>query len=155
MSETKSKFANSDSFSSSKRKNNGLLTLIVGIIILIILVIALFLVFLKPAMNQTSSSSSSSWSAVFLTNGRTYFGKIEKDIAGFITLNDVYYLQVKQAPPVAEGEEPQSQLSLMSVGEEIHGPENFMRINKDHVLFIEELKADSSIVTSIEQLLGQ
>ena len=150
MSETKSKFANSDSFSSSKRKNNGLLTLIVGIIILIILVIALFLVILKPAMNQNSS-----WSAVFLTNGRTYFGKIEKENTEFMTLNDVYYLQVQQAPPVAEGEEPQSQLSLMSVGDEIHGPENFMRINKDHVLFIEELKADSSIVTSIEQLLGQ
>jgi len=150
MSETKSKFANSDSFSSSKRKNNGLLTLIVGIIILIILVIALFLVILKPAMNQNSS-----WSAVFLTNGRTYFGKIEKENTEFMTLNDVYYLQVQQAPPVAEGEEPQSQLSLMSVGDEIHGPENFMRINKDHVLFIEELKANSSIVTSIEQLLSQ
>ncbi len=150
MSETKSKFANSESFSSSKRKNNGLLTLIVGIIILIILVIALFLIVLKPAMNQTSS-----WSAVFLTNGRTYFGKIEKENAKFITLDDVYYLQVQQAPPVTEGEEPQSQLSLMSVGDEIHGPESFMRINKDHVLFIEQLKADSSIVTSIGQLLSQ
>ena len=151
MSEVKSKFANSDSFSSSKGKKHGLIVLIIGIIILIVLVIALTFVFLKPAMNQISSS----WSAVFLTNGRTYFGKITKADSEFITLDDVYYLQVQQVPPIAEGEEPQPQLSLMSVGDEIHGPENSMRINKDHVLFIEKLKADSSVVSSIEQQLNQ
>ncbi len=102
-------------------------------------------------MNQISSS----WSAVFLTNGRTYFGKIAKADSEFITLDDVYYLQVQQVPPITEGEEPQPQLSLMSVGDEIHGPENSMRINKDHVLFIEKLKADSSVVSSIEQQLNQ
>jgi len=150
MSETKSKFANSDSFSSPKRKNNSLLTLIIGIIILVILVIVLTFIFLKPAMNQTSS-----WSAVFLTNGRTYFGKIETENTEFITLNNVYYLQVQEVPPVAEGEVAQQQLSLMSVGDEMHGPEDFMRINKDHVLFIEKLKANSSVVTSIEQQLSQ
>ena len=151
MSEVKSKFANSDSFSSSKGKKHGLIVLIIGIIILIVLVIALTFVFLKPAMNQISSS----WSAVFLTNGRTYFGKIAKADSEFITLDDVYYLQVQQVPPIAEGEEPQPQLSLMSVGDEIHGPENSMRINKYHVLFIEKLKADSSVVSSIEQQLNQ
>ena len=151
MSEVKSKFANSDSFSSSKGKKHGLIVLIIGIIILIVLVIALTFVFLKPAMNQISSS----WSAVFLTNGRTYFGKIAKADSEFITLDDVYYLQVQQVPPITEGEEPQPQLSLMSVGDEIHGPENSMRINKYHVLFIEKLKADSSVVSSIEQQLNQ
>lgn len=152
MSEVKSKFANSDSFSSSKGKKHGLVVLIVGIIILIVLVVVLTFVFLKPAINQTSSSS---WSAVFLTNGRTYFGKIGKETTEFITLDDVYYLQVQQVPPSVEGEESQSQLSLMSIGDEIHGPENFMRINKDHVLFIEKLKANSSVVSSIEQQMNQ
>lgn len=152
MSEVKSKFANSDSFSSSKGKKNGLVVLIVGIIILILLVVVLTFVFLKPAMSPISSSS---WSAVFLTNGRTYFGKIGKENTEFITLDDVYYLQVQQAPPVAEGEEPQPQLSLMSVGDEMHGPENSMRINKYHVLFIEKLKANSSVVVSIEQQMNQ
>jgi len=153
MSEVKSKFANSDSFSSSKGKKHGLIVLIIGIIILIVLVIALTFVFLKPAINETSSSS---WSAVFLTNGRTYFGRIAKADSEFITLDDVYYLQVQQMPTVTEGEEqPQPQLSLMSVGDEIHGPENSMRINKYHVLFIEKLKANSSVVSSIEQQLNQ
>ncbi len=150
MSETKTKFVNSDSFPSSKKKKHGLLALIIGIVVLIILVVVLTLFFLKPRINQTSP-----WSAVFLTNGRTYFGKIEKENTEFITLNDVYYLQVQQVPSSVEGEEPQSQLSLMSIDDEIHGPENFMRINKDHVLFIEELKTDSSVVSSIEQLLNQ
>jgi len=151
MSEAKSKFANSDSFSSSKGKKHGLVILVVGIIILIVLVVVLTFVFLKPAMNQISSS----WSAVFLTNGRTYFGKIMKENTEFIALNDVYYLQVQQVPPSVEGEEVQPQLSLMSVGDEIHGPENSMRINKDHVLFIEKLKANSSVVASIEQQINQ
>jgi len=152
MSEVKSKFANSDSFSPSKGKKHGLVVLIVGIIILIILVVVLTFVFLGPAMNKTSSSS---WSAVFLTNGRSYFGKIVKENTEFITLDDVYYLQVQQVPPSVEGEESQPQLSLMSVGDEIHGPENFMRINKDHVLFIEKLKSNSSVVASIEQQMNQ
>ncbi len=152
MGEVKSKFTNSDSFSSSQRKKQGLFVLVVGIIILIVLVIVLTFVFLKPAVNKTSTSS---WSAVFLTNGRTYFGKIEGEDTEFVTLNDVYYLQVQQAPPSVEGEEPQPQVSLMSVGDEIHGPEDSMRINKYHILFIEKLKANSSVVTSIEQLLSQ
>ncbi len=152
MSEVKSKFANSDSFPSSKGKKYGLVVLVVGIIILIVLVVALTFVFLKPAMNQISSSS---WSAVSLINGRTYFGKIGKENTEFITLNDVYYLQVQQVPASTEGEELQPQLSLMSLDDEIHGPENSMRINKDQVLFIEKLKADSSVVASIEQQLNQ
>ncbi len=152
MSEVKSKFANSDSFPSSRGKKHGLVVLVVGVIVLIVLVIALTFVFLEPAMNQTSTSS---WSAVFLTNGRTYFGKIKTENAEFITLNNVYYLQVQEVPPVDEGEVAQQQLSLMNVGDEMHGPEDSMRINKDHVLFIEKLKANSSVVTSIEQQLSQ
>jgi len=152
MGEVKSKFANPDSFSSSKSKKHGLVILIVGIIILIILVVVLTFVFLGPIMNKTPSSS---WSAIFLTNGRSYFGKITKTDSEFITLDDVYYLQVQQVPPSAEGEESQPQLSLISIGDEIHGPENFMRINKDHVLFIEKLKANSSVVASIEQQMNK
>lgn len=150
MSETKSKFVSSDSFSSSREKKQGLFFLVVGIIILIILVVGLTFVFLKPAINETSSSS---WSAVFLTNGRTYFGKIERENAEFMVLDDVYYLQVQQVPATNEGEEPQSQLSLMSIADEMHSPENSMRISKAQVLFVEKLKKSSSVVTSIEQQL--
>ncbi len=64
-------------------------------------------------------------------------------------------MQVQQVPASTEGEELQPQLSLMSLDDEIHGPENSMRINKDQVLFIEKLKADSSVVASIEQQLNQ
>jgi len=148
MDKIESKFVSSRGFSFSKFRKYGLAVLSVGIITLIILVIVLVFVFLRSARNKAPSLF---WSAVFLSNGRSYFGKIVKEDAGFITLDDVYYLQVKQVPSSVEGEEFQYQPFLMRIGDEIHGPENFMKINKDHILFIEKLKASSSVVVSIEK----
>ena len=40
-------------------------------------------------------------------------------------------------------------MSLIKLGEELHEPEDLMIINKDNILFIENLKADSKIVKAI------
>jgi hypothetical protein len=146
MSEVKLKSSTSDSsFSASQKKKKGFFALVFSILILIVLVVILTIFFLNA--NQKSVSS---WSAVFLTNGRTYFGQIQKESSDFLTLGQVYYLQLQEVPATTEGEDPQSQLSLMSIEDEMHSPEDYMRINKEHILFVQELKTDSSIVTSLE-----
>jgi len=88
------------------------------------------------------------WQAVFLSNGQVYFGKIIRETKNILVLQDVYYLQVTQ-----EGGEKnvQPQLSLIKLGEEPHRPEDEMRINKEHILFVEDLKPDSEVVRIIEE----
>ena len=120
--------------------------MIVGIVILVMLV-----AFLAYTM-FFSVKATSSWSAVFLNNGRTYFGHIIKQDVRFLTLTNVYYIQVQQLAPDQEGAQPQQQLSLVNIADELHQPEDVMKINLDNVLFVQELKEDSQIVTTIGQL---
>lgn len=108
------------------------------------------------------------WHAVFLTNGQVYFGQLADPDAQYATLSDVYYLQVQQgetqpiAAPQIDPNNPEAQaqvveapqpspprLTLIKFGTELHGPQDFMRINRDHILFWEALKSDSQVVQAI------
>ena len=99
------------------------------------------------------SSTNQNWQAVFLTNGQVYFGKVAKEGSQKVVLQDIYYLQVTQ-PLQTSGDQQaqaaaQNELSLVKLGNELHGPEDQMRINADQVLFIEDLKSDSRVVEAI------
>lgn len=91
------------------------------------------------------------WSAVFLTNGQVYFGYTARVTPHTIELRDVYYLQV--TPPLQQRTEgqpaPQPDITLVKLGNELHGPTDAMAINREHVLFTEELRDNSTIVQAI------
>lgn len=87
------------------------------------------------------------YSAVFLTNGQVYFGNIVKQNSGTIVLENIYYLQTNTSEPNAEVTE--ANMSLVKLGNELHGPTDEMRINRDHVLFTETLRDDSKVVQAI------
>lgn len=94
--------------------------------------------------------------AVFLTNGQVYFGKLAKGNTEYMTLSDVYYLQgQQQAQDVTatseESGKSSNDIQLVKLGEEIHGPEDQMIVSKDQVLFVENLKPDSTVVRSIQE----
>ena len=91
-----------------------------------------------------SSIGSGEYQAVFLDNGQVYFGKL-KTGNDFYELTDVFYLQTGSAGV------DQASLSLLKLGNEAHGPEDKMQINKDHVLFIEDMKSDSKVVSAIQE----
>ena len=93
------------------------------------------------------------YQAVFLSNGQVYFGRASNRNSTYVTLRDVYYLQVNQVLQPVEGKkEPQQQqaLSLAKLGiSELHKPKDEMFINRDHILFIEDLESDSQVVQAI------
>ena len=106
------------------------------------------------------------WQAVFLTNGQVYFGHLRNPDSQYSTLEEVYYLQVQQqqiqqAAGTTEGEvsgvqQPaQPQLVLIKFGTELHRPEDFMKINRDHILFWEDMTTESTVVKSIVQYKEQ
>lgn len=92
---------------------------------------------------------SEAWQAVFLTNGQAYFGHIARVTPNWLTLRDVYYLQT-QAGETEVGRPIAPSITLMKLGKELHGPEDEMRINREHVLFTEVLRSDSAVVQTIE-----
>ena len=89
--------------------------------------------------------ASGEYQAVFLDNGQVYFGKLSGTNKEFYTLRDVYYLQTG-----AVGLDANASLSLTKLGNEAHGPEDEMRINKAHILFIEDMKQESKVVGAIK-----
>lgn len=127
--------------------------------IILVLVAAVLLLFLGYYLRQTGYSLKTSrarqYQAVFLSNGQVYFGRASSINANFVTLRDVYYLQVSQVLQPAEGKrepQPQQTLSLAKLGVfELHKPKDEMKINRDHVLFIEDLQEDSQVVQAIER----
>jgi hypothetical protein len=81
------------------------------------------------------------YQAVFLTNGSTYFGKLQQQGDEWFLISDVFYLTVSE----------QSGTQLIKRGSEPQGPKEPMIIPKSQILFIENLRDDSDIVTAIKK----
>ena len=85
------------------------------------------------------------YQAVFLSNNQIYFGHLVIQSIDYLILQDVYYIQVN--------EKNKKKNQLVRLGDsEPHGPNNEMILNKESVLFWENLKSDSPIVQGIETL---
>lgn len=98
---------------------------------------------------------SPSYQAIFLSNGQVYFGKASNIDSNYVTLRDVYYLQVQQVLQPVQGQKnprPQQAISLVKLGStELHKPIDVMKINRDHIVFIEDLDTSSPVVQAIER----
>jgi len=132
-------FKNKENFSLGKFSNPGLI--VVG---LVILLAGASIYFFQASNKVFSDINTDTYQAVFLSNSQVYFGKIKSSNENYIELVDIYYLKDKGV-----GLESEPDLSLVKLGNELHGPENRMQINRDHVLFIEDLRADSKVVKAI------
>lgn len=104
-----------------------------------------------PAASAVNNGPSD-YQAVFLINNQVYFGKLSDRNSQFPTLTDVYYLQVNQPIQPAQGKAPATQpdISLVKLGGELHGPTDEMKLNRDQILLIEDLRADSNVVRAIK-----
>ncbi len=134
---------------------------ILAVIILLVIVGAVLFrdrLFPKSEMmgqNSKQEEKSSGYQAVFLTNGQVYFGKLSDMSASYATLKDIYYLQVTQ-PPLqgsqnGQQQQQQNQLALVKLGNELHGPVDTMKINRDQILFFEDIKEDGRVVQAIRE----
>ena len=82
---------------------------------------------------------SSKYQAVFLNGGQVYFGKIIELNKSSLVLSNIYYLRVNQQ--VQPGKEnQQNNFTLAKLGCELHRPQDVMVVNKEQVIFWENLK---------------
>jgi hypothetical protein len=138
--------------------------IILGVVVLVLIIAALIFrsqLFGKPKTGSQTvaspqSAQASGYVAVFLTNGQVYFGKLSHPGDDYVTLDDIYYLQVgpqqgSATTPVDASSTAQQQISLVKLGNELHGPVDEMHISRGQILFYEELKSDGQVVKAILQ----
>ncbi|MEW6407877.1 MAG: hypothetical protein AB1465_04260 [Patescibacteria group bacterium] len=112
--------------------------------------------FAKKTLSFPNVMNKNQYYAVFLDNGQVYFGHLNRYLTSKNpVLSDIYYLQSNEALQTGEKkiEEAagETQFNLVKLGQELHGPKDAMILNKDHILFIEELKTDGQVVKAIEE----
>ena len=105
---------------------------------------------------QASGLDASTYQAVFLTNDQVYFGILIHPEAQFPVLSDVFYVQLNGSVEEfkSQGTSPTGKIVRLGKSEP-HGPANKMILNRDHILFYENLRPDSSVLRIIQGLKSQ
>jgi hypothetical protein len=145
----------------------GKVKLIIGGIVAVIVLIAIIVavkMFMTPSAHTTVGIDKNQYQAVFFTNGQVYFGKLKEMSPSSMSLTDVYYLETQNDDqkdekdsknPQSTSAQDSSNVKLIKLGNEIHGPEDEMIISKDQVLFFENLKQDGKVAQTIKQYKTQ
>lgn len=130
----------------------------VKIVVLSIAMVAVLLflgwwLFTRPS-SVGGSIDTNKIQAVFFTNGQVYFGKLRTVNDDYMKLTNIYYLQAKSSSsskdnPQQTSSGNSSDVQLIKLGDEIHGPEDEMVFNKNQVLFFENLKKDGNVSKTI------
>ncbi|MEK7566847.1 MAG: hypothetical protein AAB527_01815 [Patescibacteria group bacterium] len=121
-----------------------------AVLVVVVVLAAAWLVYGWWTGKSPAVFGADKYQAVFLDNNQVYFGKLSRENSGYAVLRDIYYLRLGQTlqPPTSANQIPD--VNLVKLGTELHGPEDEMRINKEHIIFIEDLKDDSQIVQGIK-----
>ena len=106
------------------------------------------------SQNAAPEIKADAYQAVFFSNGNVYFGNLKDINSDYYKMSGVYYPQT-QTTSDTEGEGPQqpadqSSITLLKLGDAIHGPEDEMMISKNQVLFYQNLRADSKVSQLID-----
>lgn len=89
--------------------------------------------------------------AVFLNGGQVYFGNINNLNGKFLSMSGIYYLRVnQQVQPNATDTTNSNDISLVKLGCELHGPQDNMVINREQVIFWENLKDDGQVAKAVK-----
>lgn len=127
-----------------------------GVVVIAIILVAAGWFAWSNIQNSSTAIDGSKYQAVFFTNGQVYFGKLHPFNNDYMTLTDIYYLQTQASGTTGsnnpqETSTSQSNVQLIKLGDEIHGPEDKMVIAKDQMLFYENLKPSGKVAQSISK----
>ena len=142
---------------SKKKMNFGKFTAGILLISTTLLVLALLLGMVFGVGGQRKEADliqTDKYQAVFLNSqdGQVYFGKLDVFNRDLYQLTDIYYVRVENPiQPEGANQPAQPNISLAKLGNELHGPQDAMYINRTQVLYWENLKDDGQVVTAINE----
>ena len=146
------------SHAGGSKKAKGLKLRVVSVALLfgvtILLVALLGLVANGGAKPESKYVDGNKLQAVFLNGGQVYFGNIKSLNDKYVQMNNIYYLRVNQTvqpnQQQANGQQAtQNDISLVKLGCELHGPTDEMQINREQVIFWENLKDDGQVAKAV------
>lgn len=122
---------------------------------ILVAALILFLLFATPR-SEANFIEDDKYQAVFLNGGQVYFGQVTHLNSEYLRLVDIYYLRVNQQVQPAEGEDApiapaDGDISLVKLGCELHGPKDEMLINRDQIIFWENLKPEGQVSEAIAE----
>ena len=124
----------------------------------ILLVVLLSLGYFVFGKSLYLSFKTEGFQAVFLDDGKAYFGKLSLN-GKWLILSEIYYLQttqtLQQNTALSTKTATDPNVQLVKLGNELHGPKDTMYINIDQVLFWENLREDSKILEAINSYQGK
>ena len=139
-------------FVATKNKNTTTKYIVIGLIVAVVLIVAgLFWQFVYKKDAALAGVDSSKKQALFLTNGQVYFGDLSQKDSKTIKLENIFYLQVQQDVQPKPEESKQGETQLIKLGQELHGPEDAMFVDRNQVLFWENLKDNGKVAEAIKQ----
>ena len=145
---------------SSRSNGKGMRILSVVVLVLAALIVGLLALYLAIGGDKGEQKyvDKDRYQAVFLNGGQVYFGKIRTLNSKYVTLDNIYYLRVNQQvqpnQTTSNNTSAAAQdVSLAKLGCELHGPTDAMVINREQVLFWENLKDDGQVVTAVKKFI--
>ncbi len=151
--------AHSNNSQSNRGKNKGKLFKVGTVALLfsaaiLLVALAASMYFGKPA-SESKYINKDQLQAVFLNGGQVYFGRIKTLNDNIMRVSDIYYLQVSQQVQPGEEGQQNNNVSLVKLGCELHGPVDEMVINRDHIIFWENLKDEGQVAQAVAEYVKQ
>ncbi len=148
------------SFNKSKKNDGNKWIRLSAIVLLFSIAILLIAVILSLATggpkDEDSYVNDGQYQAVFLNGGQVYFGQIKSLNAKYLRIQDIYYLRVNQTvQPNQSSTQAANDVSLVKLGCELHGPQDEMLVNREHVIFWENLKTDGQVANAVAKYKEQ
>ena len=137
-----------------KRKNNKMKRIIITAGIIVLLAIVSLGGWFAYRSSTSAAIDGSKFQAVFFTNGQVYFGKLQTLNGSYMKLTNIFYLQAQTATDASKNPQQTtaqttSDVKLIKLGSEVHGPNDEMVISTSQILFFENLKNDGKVAQSI------
>ena len=123
-------------------KKSKIVLFVIAVIVVIVLAVWAGIMIAGNFMGAKSTNTVSPYSAVYLTSGDMYFGKLSWFPSPHLT--DVWYLQRTQ------GQNGQVQVSVQPFTSVFWGPSNEISLNSKNILFTTRLMTSSQVVQAIE-----
>lgn len=144
-----------------KKEGGNMWTRLSAIVLLISGGILLMAVILFVVTGKVTSENKyvnpGQYQAVFLNGGQVYFGRVRSLNEKFLRIQDIYYLRVNQTvqPNQDSNSAASNDVSLVKLGCELHGPQDEMLVNRDQVIFWENLKSDGQVAKAVAEYQKQ
>jgi len=137
-----------------KGKIDGLkvvFVVLLSAVAILLIALVIYMVGYKSDTPVISKVQADKYQAVFLNSadGQVYFGKLRDLNKQYYQLSDIYYVRVQTVQPDKNTTQTQQSISLAKLGNEIHGPQDVMYINKSSVMFWENLKEEGQVVCAV------